>query len=83
MLPLRSDAHNCVPQIIDIAHRLILNMAVCAVISFSYTLACVNAALYKQEMVQELHQFCFSSDKPCQKYIAELWKPSSVALNMM
>jgi len=26
---------------------------------------------------------CSSSDKPCQKYIAELWKPSFAALNMM
>jgi len=51
MLPLRPDAHDCVPQIIDIAHRLILNMAVCAVISLSYTLAHVNAVVYKQEMV--------------------------------
>jgi len=51
MLPLRPDAHDCVPQIIDITHRLILNMAVCAVISLSYTLAPANAAVYKQEMV--------------------------------
>jgi len=33
--------------------------------------------------VQELCQFCSSSDKPCQKYTAELWKPSFAALNMM
>lgn len=33
--------------------------------------------------VQELCQFCSSSDKPCQKYNAGLWKPSFAALNMM
>jgi len=33
--------------------------------------------------VQALCQFCSSSEKPCQKYIAELWKPSFAALNMM
>jgi len=51
MLPLRPGAHDCVPQIIDISHRLVLNMAMCIVISLSYTLARVNAAEYKQEMV--------------------------------
>jgi hypothetical protein len=33
--------------------------------------------------VKEFCQICSSSDKPCQKYIAELWKPSFAALNMM
>jgi len=33
--------------------------------------------------VQALCHFFSSSDKPCQKYVAELWKPSFAALNMM
>jgi len=51
--------------------------------TFRLVAQCLNQLRHHMPKVQELCKFCSSSDKPCQKYIAELWKPYFAALNMM
>lgn len=70
-------------------HCGLLHTIVCChqFILYSYPCQCCSIQTgngsVMQLKVQVLCQFCSSSDKPCQKYIAELWKPYFAALNMM